>query len=196
MRTAEISRKTNETDISIKLIILEPYSKGKLTGSTGIGFFDHMLNSFAAHGGFEIDLIKVKGDLEVDGHHTAEDVGIVLGTALKKAAGDMAGIARFADILLPMDEALTMCALDFSGRAFLAFDAHFKSDLIGQYDTQLTVEFMRALAFNAGITLHIKSLYGENDHHITESIYKAVGKCIGKALEIHSDEIMSAKGCL
>ena len=137
MRTAEISRKTNETEISLKLTVLEPYSKGKLTGSTGIGFFDHMLNSFAAHGGFEIDLIKVKGDLEVDGHHTAEDVGIVLGTALKKAAGDMVGITRFADILLPMDEALTMCALDFSGRAFLAFDAHFKSDLIGQYDTQI-----------------------------------------------------------
>lgn len=195
MRTAEISRKTNETDIYLKLTVLKPYSKGKLTGSTGIGFFDHMLNSFASHGGFEIDL-SVKGDLDVDGHHTVEDTGIVLGTALRKAAGNMAGITRFADILLPMDEALTMCAVDFSGRAFLAFDASFKSDIIGQYDTQLTVEFMRALAFNAGITLHIKSLYGENDHHITESIYKAVGKCIGKALEIHSDEIMSAKGCL
>lgn len=195
MRTAEVSRKTNETDIALKLTVLEPYSKGKLTGSTGIGFFDHMLNSFASHGGFEIDL-NVKGDLEVDGHHTVEDTGIVLGTALRKAAGNMAGAVRFADIILPMDEALTMCALDFSGRAFLAFDASFKSDLIGQYDTQLTVEFMRALAFNAGITLHIKSLYGENDHHITESIYKAVGKCIGKALEIHSDEIMSSKGCL
>ena len=195
MRSAVITRKTGETDISLKLNILESGKKGGLKGASGIGFFDHMLNSFCAHGGFDAELC-VKGDLEVDGHHTVEDVGIVFGLALKQAAGDMRGIARFADIHMPMDEALVLCALDFSGRAFLAFNCPFKAPYVGAYDTQLTVEFMRALAFNAGITLHIKKLYGENDHHITEAVYKAAGKCVGRALEIHSDEIMSTKGTL
>lgn len=195
MRQASISRKTSETDISLNLKILESSKKGSFKGSSGIGFFDHMLNSFCSHGGFDVE-IRVKGDLEVDGHHTVEDVGIVLGAALRKAAGDMQGIARFSDMLLPMDEALVMCALDFSGRAYLAFDCDFTADMIGAYDTQLTKEFMRALSFNAGITLHLKKMYGENDHHITEAVYKAAGKCIGKALEIRSDCIMSTKGTL
>ena len=195
MRTSQIKRTTKETDISLTLSVLEYGKKGSFTGSSGIGFFDHMLCAFASHGGFDLSL-EMKGDLDVDGHHTVEDVGIVLGMALKEAAGDMKGIKRFSDILMPMDEALVMCALDFSGRAFLAFDSDFKADMIGDYDTQLTVEFMRALATNAGITLHLKTMYGENDHHKTEALYKACGKCIGDALRIVSDDIMSSKGVL
>ncbi len=195
MREATIKRKTAETDIELTLKVLEKGKKGKLCGQSGIGFFDHMLNAFCAHGGFDANLV-CKGDLNVDGHHTVEDVGIVLGMALKEAAGDMKGIKRFSDILLPMDEALCMCALDFSGRAFLHFDCDFKADMIGDYDTQLTVEFMRALSQNAGITLHLNCMYGENDHHKTEALYKAAGKCIGDALSLVSDEIMSTKGVL
>lgn len=195
MRKAYITRKTNETDISINLEIGTPEKRGSFKGTSGVGFFDHMLNSFASHGGFDIEL-SCKGDLQVDCHHTIEDVGIVLGMAFKEAAGDMKGIARFSDILLPMDEALCMCATDYSGRAYLVFDADFKADMIGDYDTQMTVEFMRAFANAAGITLHIKVLYGENDHHKTEAIYKAAGKCLGKALKIVSDEIPSTKGTL
>ena len=157
MRSAEIHRKTRETDISLSLTVLDAYAKGSFTGTSGIGFFDHMLSAFATHGGFDLTL-SVKGDLEVDGHHTVEDVGIVLGKALRECAGDMVGIRRFSDRMLPMDESLVLCALDFSGRAFLAFDCPFTSPMIGAYDTQLTVEFMRALAFNAGITLHLKCL--------------------------------------
>ena len=195
MRQAEIIRKTGETDIKLSLKVLEYGNKGKFCGSSGIGFFDHMLNSFCSHGGFEVNL-ECKGDLDVDGHHTVEDIGIVLGTALRNAAGDMKGIKRFSDILMPMDEALVMCALDFSGRAFLAFDSSFTSPMVGGYDTQLTVEFMRALAVNAGITLHLKTMYGENDHHKTEALYKAAGKCIGDALRIVSQDVMSTKGVL
>ncbi len=195
MRTSTIKRKTKETDINLSLTVLEYGKKGSFTGTSGIGFFDHMLSAFASHGGFEINL-DCKGDLFVDGHHTVEDVGIVLGTALKEAAGDMKGIKRFSDIHLPMDEALVLCALDFSGRAYLAFDSNFSSPMIGDYDTQLTAEFMRALAVNAGITLHLKTLYGVNDHHITEALYKAAGKCVGDALRIISDEVMSTKGVL
>lgn len=195
MRSATIKRTTKETDIALTLTILDGGKKGSFSGNTGIGFFDHMLNSFASHGGFDIKL-DCKGDLFVDGHHTVEDVGIVLGIALKEAAGELRGIKRFSDILMPMDEALIMCAIDYSGRAFLHFDSNFQSPMVGDYDTQLTVEFMRALSFNAGITLHLKTLYGQNDHHITEALYKASGKCIGDALRIVSDEVMSTKGVL
>ena len=195
MRTATIKRKTKETDIELTLNVLESGKKGSLSGTSGIGFFDHMLNSFVSHGGFDVEL-KCKGDLFVDGHHTVEDIGIVLGMALKEAAGDMKGIKRFSDILMPMDEALIMCALDFSGRSYLHFESEFTSPMIGDYDTQLTVEFMRALSSNAGITLHLKTLYGQNDHHKTEALYKAAGKCIGDALRVVSDEILSTKGSL
>ena len=195
MRTATINRTTKETDIAMTLSVLEYGKKGSLKGTSGVGFFDHMLNSFASHGGFDIEL-SCKGDLFVDGHHTVEDIGIVLGMALKEAAGDMKGIKRFSDILMPMDEALIMCALDYSGRSYLHFESDFASPMIGDYDTQLTVEFMRALAMNAGITLHLKKMYGANDHHVTEALYKAAGKCIGDALRIVSDEIMSTKGLL
>ena len=195
MRTATIKRTTKETDIALTLNILDYGKKGSLKGTSGVGFFDHMLNSFASHGGFDIEL-NCRGDLFVDGHHTVEDIGIVLGMALKEAAGDMKGIKRFSDILMPMDEALIMCALDYSGRAYLHFESDFASPMIGDYDTQLTVEFMRALSMNAGITLHLKKMYGANDHHVTEALYKAAGKCIGDALHIVSDEIMSTKGSL
>ena len=195
MRTATIKRQTKETNIELTLTILDAGKKGSFVGTSGIGFFDHMLNSFASHGGFDLNL-KCEGDLFVDGHHTVEDVGIVLGMALKEAAGDMKGIGRFSDILMPMDEALIMCALDYSGRSYLHFESDFASPMIGDYDTQLTVEFMRALSMNAGITLHLKKMYGANDHHVTEALYKAAGKCIGDALKIVSDEIMSTKGSL
>ena len=195
MRTSKITRITKETDITLSLTVLEYGKKGSFSGTSGIGFFDHMLSAFASHGGFDLN-ITCKGDLEVDGHHTVEDIGIVLGTALKEAAGDMKGIKRFSHIMLPMDEALVMCALDFSGRAFLAFDSDFRADMIGGYDTQLTVEFMRALSVNAGITLHLKKMYGDNDHHVTEALYKACGKCVGDALRVISDEVMSTKGVL
>lgn len=195
MRNANIERKTKETDIKLSLSIREDNEKGTFTGTSGVGFFDHMLNAFATHGGFDIELY-CKGDLEVDCHHTIEDIGIVLGTAFKNAVGDMKGITRFADIMLPMDEALCMCALDYSGRAFLVFDAEFTSPMIGDYDTQMTVEFLRAFAFNAGITLHAKVLYGENDHHKVEAVYKAVAKCLKKALAVVSDSMPSSKGSL
>ena len=195
MRNAYIERKTKETDIKLSLAVREDNEKGTFKGTSGVGFFDHMLNAFATHGGFDIEL-TCKGDLEVDCHHTIEDIGIVLGTAFKEAVGDMKGITRFADIMLPMDEALCMCALDYSGRAFLVFDAEFTAPMIGDYDTQMTVEFLRAFAFNAGITLHAKVLYGENDHHKVEAVYKAVAKCLKKALAVVSDSMPSSKGTL
>lgn len=195
MRTTSIVRKTHETDITLMLAIKEDGNNGSFTGSSGVGFFDHMLNSFAVHGGFDINL-ECKGDLQVDCHHTIEDIGIALGLAFKQAVGDMKGIARFADILLPMDEALCMCAVDYSGRPYLVFDADFKADMIGDYDSQMTEEFMRAFSMNAGITLHISVLYGENDHHKTEAVYKAVARSLRKALALVSEEIPSAKGTL
>ena len=195
MRNAYIERKTKETDIKLSLAIREDNEKGTFKGTSGVGFFDHMLNAFATHGGFDIEL-TCKGDLEVDCHHTIEDIGIVLGTAFKEAVGGMKGITRFADIMLPMDEALCMCAVDYSGRAYLVFDAEFISPMIGDYDTQMTVEFLRAFAFNAGITLHAKVLYGDNDHHKVEAVYKAVAKCLKKALTVVSDSVPSSKGTL
>ena len=195
MRNAYIERKTKETDIKLSLSIREDNEKGTFKGTSGVGFFDHMLNAFATHGGFDIEL-TCKGDLEVDCHHTIEDIGIVLGTAFKEAVGDMKGITRFADIMLPMDEALCMCAVDYSGRAFLVFDGEFVSPMIGDYDSQMTVEFLRAFAFNADITLHAKVLYGDNDHHKTEAVYKAVARCLKKALTIVSDSVPSSKGTL
>ena len=166
MRTAEIKRKTKETDISLKLTL----EGGERKIDTGIGFFDHMLNSFAVHSGFGLTL-TCKGDLEVDGHHSVEDCGIALGQALAQCVGDKAGIARFGQAFVPMDEALGFCALDISGRPYLVFDAPMPQPMCGQYDTCLTVEFMRALAVHAGLTLHLKCEYGENAHHITEALF-------------------------
>ncbi len=192
MRTSEITRKTKETDITLKLDL----DGGEVKVSTGIGFFDHMLNSFATHGGFGLELC-CKGDLEVDGHHTVEDVGIVLGKAFCEALGDKSSIERFGSFYVPMDEALAFASVDVSGRPFLVFDADFPQEMCGDFDCSLTVEFMRALAFNAGITLHIKSVYGDNSHHITEALFKAAAHALKAAVaQNDSGKPLSTKGVL
>lgn len=192
MRTAEITRTTKETNISVKLNL---DGSGKFDISTGIGFFDHMLIAFAVHGKMDL-ILNVKGDLYVDGHHTVEDTGIVLGTAFKQAIGDMKGIARYGTAFIPMDEALGFCCLDISNRPFLVFDANFSDDRIGEFDTCLAEEFFRAFAFNAGITLHLKSEYGKNDHHIAEALFKACAHALKAAKTVTGNEILSTKGVL
>lgn len=192
MRTASVERKTNETDIRLWLSL----DGGDIKIDTGIGFFDHMLNSFAAHGGFGLEL-SVKGDLEVDEHHTVEDTGIVLGKAFCEALGDKSSIERFGSFYVPMDEALAFASVDVSGRSFLVFDAQFPKERCGGYDCAMTVEFMRALAFNAQITLHLKSLYGDNSHHITEALYKAAAHALRLAVRLNnSGRPLSTKGVL
>lgn len=191
MRTAKISRETRETNIALSLSL----DGGESIIDTGIGFFDHMLHSFAVHGGFGLQ-VRCKGDLQVDGHHTVEDVGIVLGQALAQALGDKAGIARFGQAFVPMDEALGFCALDCSGRPFIRFDAPMPQPLCGAYDTCLTTEFMRALAVHAGLTLHLKCDYGDNAHHITEALFKALARALRQAVQVTGGEILSAKGVL
>ncbi len=192
MRSTEIMRETRETCIKLFLSL----DGGMREIDTGIGFFDHMLNSFAVHGGFGLT-VHCKGDLAVDGHHTVEDVGIVLGQALAQGLGGKRGIARFGSSYVPMDEALGFCALDCSGRPFLVFDAPMPQPMCGQYDTSLTVEFMRALAMNAGLTLHLKCLYGSNAHHITEALFKALGRALCQAVSLTANqEVLSAKGTL
>ena len=191
MRNAEIKRKTKETDISLALDL----EGGAREIDTGIGFFDHMLNSFAVHGGFGLRL-TCKGDLEVDGHHTVEDCGIALGQALAQCLRDRAGIARFGQSFVPMDEALGFCALDISGRPYLVFDAPMPQAVCGQYDTCLTAEFMRALSVNAGLTLHLKAEYGDNAHHITEALFKALARALRQAVAVTGGGVLSAKGVL
>ena len=193
MKTVSIERNTKETQIKTSLSVGS--SAGKLVGSTGIGFFDHMLNSFCVHGGFEIEL-DMKGDLFVDGHHTVEDVGIVLGSLFGEVAGDKKGIARFGQAYVPMDESLAFSVIDFCGRQYLVFNAEFKAPMIGDYDSQLTLEFFRALAFNMGATLHINLMYGENDHHKTEAIFKSAARAISQSLAPNDGAILSAKGVL
>ncbi|MBQ9692604.1 MAG: imidazoleglycerol-phosphate dehydratase HisB [Clostridia bacterium] len=193
MVTVNKVRNTRETKIDMTLSI-RAKEKG-LQGSTGIGFFDHMLNSFCVHGGFAIKL-NMQGDLQVDGHHTVEDVGIVLGTLFKEALGDKGGIKRFGHSYVPMDESLAFCAVDISGRPYLVYDVPVTAPMIGDYDAQLTVEFMRALAYNMGATLHVKLEYGVNEHHITEAVYKAVARALSQAMEETDGEILSAKGVL
>ena len=191
IRQATICRETKETQIALYLNL----EGGERKIETGIGFFDHMLNSFAVHGGFGL-ILKCTGDLEVDGHHTVEDVGIALGQALARILGDRAGIARFGSSYAPMDEALGFCALDISGRPYLVYDAPMPQPMCGQYDTCLTVEFMRAFATHAGITLHLKSMYGDNAHHITEALYKALARALRQAVTETGGEVLSAKGVL
>lgn len=191
MRTASITRTTKETDIALELSL----EGGQVQVSTGIGFFDHMLTALAFYAGWGMKL-TVKGDLQVDGHHTVEDTGIVLGQALKEALGDKKGIRRFGSAYVPMDEALCFTALDFSNRPYLVFDADMPQPMIGDYDSCLTVEFMRALSFNAGITLHQKCHYGINAHHITEGLYKSLGLAIKDAVKVEGDGIVSTKGVL
>lgn len=191
MRTAEITRKTKETDITVRLDL----DGGSADISTGIGFFDHMLTAFAVHGGMGLT-VKAVGDLQVDGHHTVEDVGIVLGKAFKEAIGDMKGIARYGTAFIPMDEALGFASIDISGRPFLVFNADFSDDRIGEFDTCLAEEFFRAFAFNAGVTLHLKCEYGRNDHHIAEALFKAAAHAVKAAKAVSGNEILSTKGVL
>lgn len=178
-RTATLKRTTKETDIEISLDI---DGAGEANVGSGIGFFDHMLILFAKHGLFSLT-VKAQGDLVIDGHHTVEDIGIVLGQALAKAAGDKAGIRRYGHVYVPMDEALVLVVVDFSGRPFLAFDAELGQGRIGEFDVELTEEFLRAVAVNAGLTLHVKLLSGKNRHHIVEAIFKALGRALSQSLE-------------
>lgn len=191
MRNAAIRRTTKETDVEIKLSL----DGGEVRVSTGIGFFDHMLTALAFYAGWGLEL-TVKGDLEVDGHHTVEDTGIVLGQALKEALGDRKGIRRFGSDFVPMDEALCFTALDFSNRPYLVFDADMPQPMIGDYDACLTVEFMRALAMNAGLTLHQKCHYGANAHHITEGLFKSLGLAVKDAVRVEGAAVVSTKGVL
>lgn len=191
-RTAKITRKTKETDISVKLNL----DGGEVKINTGIGFLDHMLTALGVHGGFGLE-ITAKGDLYVDGHHTAEDVGITLGQAFAKALGDKSGIMRYGTAFIPMDESLGFCSLDISARPFLVFNAQFDNERVGEFDTCLTEEFMRAFAFNAGITLHLRVEYGSNDHHKIEALFKALAYALKAATRLNSDgAAVSTKGVL
>ena len=194
MREAKIQRTTNETDINISVNL---DGEGVSNINTGIGFFDHMLTLFASHSRLDLD-VECDGDLEVDGHHSIEDIGIALGTAVKNALGDKRGINRYGTFYLPMDESLAFVSLDISGRPYLVYDGGEMSPMIGDYDTELTEEFLRAFAFNAGITLHVKILYGTNSHHKVEAIFKALGHALRIATEHDSrmNEIPSTKGVL
>jgi imidazoleglycerol-phosphate dehydratase len=192
MREARIERKTGETDISV---IVNLDGTGKVKSQTGIGFFDHMINSFSTHSGFDI-FLEVKGDLNVDCHHTVEDIGIVLGKAIKTALGDRKGINRFSDCFIPMDESLAFCAIDISGRGFCDFKGNFLFKNCGDYETDATPEFFHALAKNAELTLHIKSLNGSNDHHKIEALFKACARCLKEAVKISGLDIPSTKGLI
>lgn len=192
MRTSEITRKTKETDITVKLNL---DGSGKADIFTGIGFFDHMLTALSVHSGFDISVNAV-GDLHVDPHHTVEDIGIVLGQAFKQAIGDMKGINRYGSAYIPMDEALGFACLDISNRPFLVFEAEFSDERVGGFDTCLTEEFFRAFAFNGGITLHVIEKYGKNDHHIIEALFKAAAHALKEAAALNGGEILSTKGVL
>ncbi|GLQ16867.1 imidazoleglycerol-phosphate dehydratase HisB [Maritalea porphyrae] len=195
MRQAKLTRKTNETDISVSVDL---DGTGKSNINTGVGFLDHMLDQVARHGMIDID-IKANGDLHIDAHHTTEDVGIALGQAIKEALGDKKGIRRYASCDLPMDEALSRAALDISGRPFLVWRVEFKRDKVGDFDTELFQEWFQAFAMNAGITLHVENVYGDNAHHIAESCFKALARALRDAIEIdprNADRIPSTKGVL
>ena len=195
MRKASVKRKTKETDIEVEIDL---DGQGRSQVSTGIGFLDHMLDLLARHSRIDI-AVKAKGDLHIDFHHTAEDTGIALGQAVRQALGDMKGITRYADVHVPMDEALTRVAIDISGRPFLVFKAEFSRDKVGTFDTELVREWFQAFAMNAGITLHAETLYGGNDHHIAESCFKGLARALRAAIAIDprmNDEVPSTKGSL
>ena len=201
MRNAVISRNTGETQIRLELG-LDGKGTADLCGGTGIGFFDQMLNAFARHGFFDLK-IEEKGDLEVDGHHLVEDTGIVMGEAIRQAAGDKAGIRRFGYFVLPMDEALVLCAVDLCGRPYFAMDFEngregFSSPMVGEFDTQLVREFFYSVSYGAMMNLHFKILSGENDHHIIEAMFKAFAKAMDIALQKDPriEDVLSTKGCL
>ncbi len=195
MRKGAVSRKTNETGIEVEVDL---DGSGTSDVSTGVGFFDHMLDQLARHSLVDMK-IRAQGDRHVDDHHTVEDVGIALGQALREAIGDKRGVTRYADCLLPMDETLTRVALDISGRPFLVFRTEFPTEKIGTFDTQLVREFFQALSVHGGITLHIETLYGANSHHIAESCFKGVARALGAALAVdprQAARIPSTKGAL
>ena len=193
-RIATIKRVTKETDIELTLNL---DGSGKTSIDTGIGFFDHMINGFARHGLFDIEL-KCKGDLEIDSHHTVEDCGIVLGEAIKKATGEKKAIKRYGSAILPMDEALVLCAIDLSGRPYLGFESTFTADSVGYFDTQMVKEFFYAISYSAGMNLHIRKIAGENDHHIIEGMFKAFAKALDEATvkDTRIKTILSTKGSL
>ena len=193
-RRAEIERKTAETQISIKLNL---DGEGTCDIATGIGFLDHMLTLLAKHSFMDLT-VKAKGDLEVDSHHTVEDIGIVLGEALREALGDKAGIHRYGNCFIPMDETLAQACLDFSGRPFLVFGAEIPKIQLGNYDTEMTEEFFRAVAMHCGLTLHIRVLYGSNVHHIIEAVFKAFARAVAEAAAVDPrvKGVMSSKGVL
>ena len=195
MRKAEIVRETKETRVTLAVDL---DGTGRTNVSTGVGFLDHMLDLLGRHARFDLD-IKAVGDLHIDFHHTTEDVGIVLGQAVRKALGDMRGITRYADVLLPMDETLTRVAIDISGRPFLVFRTEFAAQKIGEFDTELVREFFQAFASNAGVTLHVETLYGLNAHHIAESCFKGLARVLRAAVAVDpaaAGEIPSTKGAL
>ena len=195
MRSSEITRKTAETDIRLSINL---DGTGKAEVATGVGFLDHMLTLFARHGKFDL-CVTCKGDTNVDDHHSVEDIGIALGQAFKEALSDKRGIVRYGDITLPMDEALVLAAVDISGRAMLCCDVQFRTEKIGDFDTELVEEFFQAFCSNASVTLHIRQLAGKNSHHIAEAVFKAVSRALRKAVAIDPeaiDEIPSTKGVL
>lgn len=195
MRKSDIKRKTAETDIELSI---ELDGQGLSNIDTGCGFLDHMLTLFASHGGFDLD-VKCKGDVNVDYHHSVEDIGICLGQAFKNAVGDCKGIKRYGNMIIPMDETLILCALDVSGRAYLAYDLKIPNEKIGDFDSELIEEFFLGFVRNAGVTLHVKQLDGRNSHHIAEGAFKAFARALGEAVEVdkkRSDKVPSTKGVL
>ncbi len=193
-RKATVRRTTKETDISV---ILNLDGSGKSSIETGIGFFDHMLEGFTRHGFFDLDM-KIKGDLQVDGHHSVEDAGIVLGTAIREALGDKAGIKRYGSSVLPMDDALAMCAVDLCGRPYFAFDCEFTVEKVGDLDTELVREFFYAVSYSVGMNLHVKMFSGINNHHMIEAIFKAFAKALDEAIlkDARIKDVLSTKGSL
>lgn len=193
-RSATVNRKTKETDITVTLNI---DGSGKSNIETGIGFFNHMLEGFTRHGFFDLDML-IKGDLQVDGHHSVEDAGIVLGTAIKEALGDKTGIKRYGSSILPMDDALAMCAVDLCGRPYFAFDCEFTVERVGYLDTELVREFFYAISYSAGMNLHIKMLSGINNHHMIEAIFKAFARALDEATgkDERIKDVLSTKGSL
>lgn len=193
-RTATVNRKTKETDISISLNL---DGTGKSEIQTGIGFFNHMLEGFSKHGFFDLTC-TVNGDLEVDGHHTVEDAGIVLGEAIKQAIGDKKGMTRYGYFILPMDDALALCAIDLCGRPYLNFECDFTVPRVGELDTELIKEFFYAVSYSAGMNLHIKMLAGNNNHHMIEAIFKAFAKALDRAtsMDPRISDVLSTKGSL
>lgn len=193
-RKTTVNRKTKETDIHLQL---ELDGEGNYQVDTGIGFFNHMLEGFSRHGFFDVKL-QVKGDLEVDCHHTVEDTGIVLGTAIRKALGDKKGIKRYGSCILPMDETLVLCAIDLSGRPYLVFDDAFTTDRVGYMDTEMVREFFYAVSYSAGMNLHIKVLSGSNNHHIMEAMFKAFARALDEAVSTDPriSGVLSTKGSL